>query len=270
MLGALGLIAILIVDWVWLVAIDHEPLASSFLAAVSIVATVGPAKSGEAPYAIVSALGMLLAVVFTAMFTAGIVDRQLGPRLVGLLGDRTIPRKDHVIVVGLGQVGLRLCVELRSLGIPVVGVERDPAASNLRLAPSLRIPTVIGHGTDRGLLASLGSERARAIAAVGSDDLDNVAVAAAAHAVAPRTNVVLRAGEQEAIAETRFLLPLGTTRDVTAICAGFVSAHLVGERPGGVVQYADEIFLRLPGGEIRSWAPRRLVACQHSGFRPGQ
>ena len=57
---------------------------------------------------------------------------------------------------------------------------------------------------------------------MGSDDLDNVAVAVTANAVAPATRVVLRAGEHEAIAETRSLLPLGTTRDVTALGATYV------------------------------------------------
>ena len=64
---------------------------------------------------------MLVTVVFTAMFTAGVVDRLLGPRLVGLVGPRALPRTGHVVVVGMGQVGLRLCAELRDLGVAVVG-----------------------------------------------------------------------------------------------------------------------------------------------------
>jgi hypothetical protein len=46
--------------------------------------------------------------------------------------------------------------------------------------------------------------------------------------VAPGTRVVLRAGEHEAIAETRSLLPLGTTRDVTGLSTTYVVARLVG------------------------------------------
>jgi hypothetical protein len=81
------------------------------------VATVGPAEAHGAPagYKLLAAAMMLATIVFTAVFTAGIVNRLLEPRLVGLVGSRTLPRAGHVIVVGLGQVGLRLCEELRSL-----------------------------------------------------------------------------------------------------------------------------------------------------------
>ena len=140
-----------------------------------------------------------------------------------MLGSRSAPRRDHVIVVGMGQVGIRLCTELRRLGVPVVGVERDPAAPQLHVARALRIPVVAGHGGDREVLERVGLRRALALAAVGSDENDNIAVAIAANAIAPGTRVVLRAGEQEAIAETRSLLPLGVTRDVWSIAA----AHIV-------------------------------------------
>jgi voltage-gated potassium channel Kch len=158
----------------------------------------------------VASTAMLMTVVFTAMFTAGIVDRLLGPRLSALIGARALPRSGHVIVVGLGQVGLRLCRELRALGIPAVGVERDTHARNLRLVRELNIPAVVGHGGDRALLERIGIHRAIALAAVGSDDRDNIAVSLAAQGIAPGLRLVLRAGEREVLAETGSLLPLGS------------------------------------------------------------
>ncbi|MGI5192976.1 NAD-binding protein [Streptomyces sp. CA-288835] len=59
----------------------------------------------------------------------------------------------------------------------VVGVERDPPALGVRLARSLGIPVLAGHGGDRAVLEKLHLHRARALAAVGSDGLDNIAVA---------------------------------------------------------------------------------------------
>ncbi len=111
----------------------------------------------------------------------------------GSVGRRTLPRRGHVVVVGLGQVGLRLCQELRGLGLPVVAVERSADAPAVRIARRQRIPVLIADGQDRAVLERLALGRARALAAVGSDDLDNVAVAVAAQAVAPDVRVVLRA-----------------------------------------------------------------------------
>ncbi|WP_405974968.1 NAD-binding protein [Streptomyces sp. NBC_00988] len=93
----------------------------------------------------------------------------------------------------MDQVGIRLCAELRGLGIPVVGVERDPQAATARPARTLGIPVMDGHGGDLHVLERLRPGHARAPAAVGSDGLGNVAVALAAHGVAPHIRVVLRA-----------------------------------------------------------------------------
>ncbi|MFC7756467.1 NAD-binding protein [Tsukamurella soli] len=253
LLGLWGLLAILAVDWATLTfAFHHEPIRA-LREAVGVIATVG--LGDEAPpgraYAVFSSVAMLLTIVLTALFTAGVVERVLGPRLSGIIGPRVLPRRGHVIVVGLGQVGLRLCRELIDLGVPVVGVERDPDAANLRLIRALRIPAVMGHGGDRTLLTRLGAEHARAIAAVGSDDLDNIAVALAVRAVARNARLVLRAGEHEGIADTASLLRMGALRDLAAITTAYVVVVLLGGRPVGVVNTGPDTFIRTPDGRFR-------------------
>ncbi|MFG2093320.1 NAD-binding protein [Streptomyces sp. NPDC048612] len=269
LIGLLGIVAVLVLDWAWLVGVFHRPVSTAFLEAARVVAGVGPAAphAGHPGYEVVSGVAMLVTVGFTALLTAGIVDRMSGPRLVGVLGPRVLPRAGHVIVVGLGQVGLRLCQTLRQLGVPVVGVEREPAAPNLRLARSMGIPVVLAHGEDRAVLARLGLGRARALAAVGSHELDNIAVAVAAHGVAPDVRVVLRAGEDEAIAETRSLLPLGLTRDIVRTSAAFVTAHLTAEGAGAaprrVVAGADHDHVELPGRGLVGWPVPAGDDCGH-------
>jgi hypothetical protein len=263
--GLVGMLAVLVGDWAWLVTGLGHPPAEALHEAVRVVTTVGPATPGHGheTYAVVSALAMLATLMFAAMFTAGLVDRLLGPRLVGIVGPRTLPRAGHVIVVGLGQVGLRLCQELLRLGIPVIGVERNPSAPHLRIARTLGIPVVVGHGGDRAVLERLRLRRARALAAVGSDDLDNIAVAVAAHGVASGTHVVLRAGEHEAIAETRSLLPLGVTRDVTSLSAAYVVARLLGVPATAAVPHAHDIYVEVDGDGLLAWPTSSRDRCPH-------
>lgn len=264
LLGLLGMLAALIVDLTWLLAIGHHP-ASALFDAARVVATVGPAVAPDhsVGYSVLASVLMLATVVFGALFTAGVVERMLGPRLVGLVGPRTVPRSGHVIVVGMGQVGLRLCGELRRLGVPVLGVERDPAAPGIRLARQLGIPVLTGHGGDRAVLEKLRLHKARALAAVGSDDLDNIAVAIAAHGVAPDTGVVLRAGEHEAIAETRSLLPLGAVRDVTSLAAAYVLARMLGTPATGVIAHRHRTLVQLPAGTFELWPLAARRGCAH-------
>lgn len=264
LVGMLGMLAVLLADLTWLIALGHHPAQALFDAA-RVVATVGPAAAPEhsTVYPVVASVFMLGTIVFSAMFTAGLIDRMLGPRLVGLIGPRTIPRANHVIVVGIGQVGLRLCGELRRLGVPVVGVERDPDAPGVRLARSLGIPVLTGHGGDRAVMEKVHLDRARALAAVGSDDLDNIAVAIAAHGIAPGTRVVLRAGEHEAIAETRSLLPLGTIRDVTSLSAAYVLARLLDTPATGVIAHQHRMFVQLPADTFEPWPLAARTGCAH-------
>jgi hypothetical protein len=242
--GVLGVIGIIIADWVWLAFAKGHDAAEALLLSVRVVTTVGPAPDAQGGYAVASAVMMMVTVLLTAMVTAGFVDRLLSPRLVGLIGPRVLPRADHVIVVGLGQVGLRLCRELSALGIDVIAVERNPAAPNLRLVRALRIPAVVvGHGEDRRLLERLGARRARAVAVVSSDDLDNIAAAIAAQAAAPDTRIVIRAGEHSAITDTHTLLPLGTVRDVSLLSAVYVAAQLTGQHPRSVVADGRDVWI---------------------------
>jgi hypothetical protein len=230
LLGLYGLVLVLALDWTLLVTALHEPGTHGFFDAARVVATVGPAEAAEHPawYLLISGVCMLLTIAFTAMFTAGLVNRSLSMRSIAVIGRRTMPRADHVIVAGLGQVGLRLCMRLQELHIPVIAVERDPDAPNLRLAKAAGIPVLIAHAEDRSVLKLLLLRRARAFAAMGSDENDNVELAIAALAVAPATRVVMRAGEDDVIAETRSLFHIGSVCDVAALTSHAVALSITG------------------------------------------
>ncbi|RYC07277.1 NAD-binding protein [Nocardioides zhouii] len=264
--GLLGLAAILMLDWMWLALVAGHPPVVALSEASRVLATVGPGpQHAEGTYGIFSAAAMLATIVLTALFTAGLVDRFLEPRLVRFRGGGSVPRGGHVIVIGLGQVGVRLCERLQVLGQPMVAVERDRDASGIALARQLGIPVIVGDGKSRRLLERLRLNRCLAVAAVGSLDLDNVAVAVAASAVSSSTRIVMRAGEQEAVAETKSLLPLGVTRDVTAIGAAYVLARMIGTEPDvQVVAHRDEVHLRFGDGSYSPCALARRDECRHT------
>jgi hypothetical protein len=260
--GLVGLLAVLLSDWVWSVARRHRPPVEAFFEAARTVSAVGPAPAhGSDTYLVFSGLAMLSTIVFTAVFTAGVVDRLLAPRSVGIVGARALPRAGHVVVVGLGQVGLRLCTQLQALGIGVVAVERDPAAPNLRLARALGVPVVVADAIDRFVLRELGLQRAQAMAAVASDDLDNIAVSVAALAVAPELRVVMRAGDHEAIAETRSLFKIGLVHDLGGLSAAYTTASLLGLRPRGVLAHGKRLLVERADGRFVPWP--QADRCDH-------
>jgi voltage-gated potassium channel Kch len=232
--GLFGLLAVLAAEMIiTMISFDHA-LPTAFYEAAKAVATVGPdrvAETGPHWYQTVSGILMLSSTAFTAAATAGLVNRLLSRRLTTIVGRRTLPRGDHVIVIGLGQVGLRLCLLLRRRGVRAVAVERNRDAPNVHLAKRLGVPVVIGDGAERGLLVRLGARRARALASVTSDDRVNIAVSVAALAVREDLRVVLRAGDDDAVTETRALFPIGVVRDVNRLAARSFADLALGPGP---------------------------------------
>src|SRR3712207_9561717 len=98
---------------------------------------------------------MLVALVFAAAFTGGLVERLVGRNLTGLLERRAVPRSDHVVVVGLGQVGLRLALLLREAGHSVVTVDDRAGGENVGHAREPGLPGVSGQGADPSPLCLL-------------------------------------------------------------------------------------------------------------------
>ena len=251
--GALGLIAIFLLETVTAVfTLDQSAVDATYGAAKTIV-TVDPnpdVKDGPGWYKLFISSTMIVALGFAAAFTAGLVNRVVERRLTGLFGRRAVPRRDHVVVVGLGQVGMRLCLLLRACNIPLVAVESDEEGESVGIAKELGLPVVIGRGADPSLMRRLSLPRARAVAAVTSDDLENISVAMTARGIRSDIRTVLRVGDGNVANETRSLLALGLVRDVNRLAATFMAAEILGEDAESVVCIDDRAHLRFPDGRL--------------------
>lgn len=257
-LGIAGILALLVIDAVILVVSFGETPLDAFYSAVKTATAVGPsrhAEDGPSWYEAFATATMLLAVVLLGVSSAGLVNRLLSRRLTTIVGRRALPRSGHVIVVGLGQVGFRMCLEMRRLGVPPVAIEQDPDAPQVHLAKAAGIPVVIGSGVDRGLLEGLRLTRAHAVAAVTSDDLVNIAVSVAALAIGPHVRIVLRAGDDDAVTETRALFPIGEVRDVNRIGAETFAAIVLGAPEAMVFDDDGRLHLRTASEGIRRLEP---------------
>ena len=251
--GAVGLLAVLLFETVGAALVLDQNLVDSFYGAVKTLATVDPnpaVKDGPEWFKLAISASMLVALLFAAAFTGGLVERLIGRRLTGLLGRRAVPRSDHVVVVGLGQVGLRLALLLRRCGMSVVAVDEHDDGENVGHAKELGLPVVIGRGADPSLLKRLSLEHAVALAAVTQDDLENIAVALAARAIAPDLRFVLRAGASATAGETRSLEPLGHVRDVHRIGAVYLAGLALGSAASHVVVEGETAHLRGADGAL--------------------
>ena len=240
--GLFALLAMLVTD-IAILQSDTSIFEAFYSSAAVMAGVTAPELPRSSWQFIQSGSFMLLTVIFIAMFGAGVVNHILNGKRVGIIGRRVIPRKNHVVVVGLGQVGIRLCKELTLLKIPVVAIEQDEKARGVLLARDLNVPVIIGNASDVRTLHRARVNESRALLAMASVEQDNISVAVAARTKYPDVLVIMRAGTNDAIEETRSLFSIGEVADVNGLTAAFVAQTLLGRQPKVIVPEGNSLSL---------------------------
>ena len=256
--GLLGFFAILVLELAMTMAFLHESLVEAVYTATKTIVTVGPnphIDDGPDWFKVFSSVMMVAGLALTALLTAGVVNRLIDRRLVAIVGRRVAPRSNHVIVVGLGQVGLRLCLLLRELGQPVIAIESNRDADYVARAKERGLPVVIGRGGSLELLRRVSTNRARALAAVTSEEIENIAIVVAALSCRADLRTLLRAGQGEVTNETRSLLKLGVVRDVYRIGGTLIAAMALGSQAREAFLHEGVVYLVTPDGAIEAFDP---------------
>lgn len=87
---------------------------------------------------------------------------------------------NHVLVCGLGELGVRTVEQLLAFGEQVVVVDPHPRADFQRQLAEWGVPLVMEPGNSPRALRAAGVTAARALIAVTDDDMTNLAIALAA------------------------------------------------------------------------------------------
>jgi Trk K+ transport system NAD-binding subunit len=122
------------------------------------------------------AIGLMFAgVTITAILVALVADLLLSRRFVQTAGIRRARRmRDHIVVVGLGSTGIRVVSDLVADGYDVVVIEHDENNRFLSTVAKLDVPVIFGDSTMRQTLESARVDRARGVAVVTQDDMENI------------------------------------------------------------------------------------------------
>ncbi|BBZ52709.1 NAD-binding protein [Mycobacterium heidelbergense] len=122
------------------------------------------------------AVGLMFGgVTVTAILVAFLADLLLSRRFVqtaGLLRARHM--RNHVVVVGLGSIGVRVVSDLTAAGYDVLVIEPDENNRFLSTVAELDVPVIFGDPTMRQTLESAHVDRARGVAVVAQDDMENI------------------------------------------------------------------------------------------------
>jgi Trk K+ transport system NAD-binding subunit len=163
--------------------------------------------------------GMALIPVVTALI--------VGAQLTGSIRGEPRPRGGHVIVVGLGNVGTRVCGELHDLGFDLACIDKDPNARGVALARGNNLPLLIADAVREDTLRAAGLENAIALVSVTSSDIVNLETALQARAMREDLRIVLRLFDDDLAQRVQKTVGNVVSRSVSYLAAPAFAAALL-------------------------------------------
>lgn len=161
----------------------------------TLLTTITGAEADPNASGPVQVMQMILTVAGLALIpliTAAVVDAVVNARLALNAGRLRTTRAEHVVVVGLGNVGTRIIRRLNDLGVEVVAIDKDPEARGAPVARQLQIPLIVGDAAQEEVLRSASVETCQALVIVSTDDVSNLQAALNGRTIRPDLRVVMR------------------------------------------------------------------------------
>jgi Trk K+ transport system NAD-binding subunit len=184
----------------------------------------------------------MVGISIIPIITAVALDAVVSARLAAATGVQG-PFRDHVVVIGLGQVGARVVAQLHDLGVPVVGIDRNENARGVPLARRLGVPVILGDASRDDTLRAAYIGTSRALVTLSSQDVVNLEAALTARAIRDDLVVVLRLFDNDfaRLVERRFSIDV--SRSVSSLAAPAFAAAMVERQVIGTIPVGRRVLL---------------------------
>ena len=166
-------------------------------------------------------------VALLPLVTAAIVDGVVKTRLARDRGEVLGVHADHVVLVGLGNVGTRVLRQLNDLGLDVVAIDRAPDARGARVADELGVPLIVGDASRDEILRAASIDTCRSLLVLSTDDAVNLQAALHARAARPDVRVVLRLFDDDFARRVEHAFNINISRSVSRLCAPVFAAAML-------------------------------------------
>jgi Trk K+ transport system NAD-binding subunit len=218
------LIAVLVLGYLLLLAAGHFSATNAlYLTLLDAAGAAVSLPSLPAPEKVAQTLLTFDGLAFLPLVTAAIV----GARLTGSVYAKERPLSEHVIVVGLGNVGTRVAGQLHDLGIDVVCIDKNDAAPGVPLARRLGLKLIIGDSHREETLRAAGIDTCQALVSVTSNDIVNLETALHARALAEAPRVVVRLFDSDLAERIQKTISNTISRSVSYLAAPAFAAAML-------------------------------------------
>jgi Trk K+ transport system NAD-binding subunit len=242
---------------------EHGFWRSIYITVLTVVGS-SDVEPKNAPVAQAAQLVLTVAgVAMLPLITAAVVDGVVKTRLAINRGEVLGVHADHIVLVGLGNVGTLVLRQLNDLGVDVVAIDRKPDAPGVQVADRLGVPLIRGDASREETLRTASVETCQALVVVSTDDAVNLQAALHARALRGDIRVVLRLFDDDFARRVEAAFEIDISRSVSRLCAPAFAAAML-EREVLATLPVDRHALLvaavrvLPGSELDG-APLSLV-----------
>jgi Trk K+ transport system NAD-binding subunit len=220
----------------------YSLLDAIYLTLFEVLGTADPDIGLPLATKLTQLLVTLSGIALIPVVTAAIVDSVVRIRLADSRGRLLAPIDDHVVVVGLGEVGTRIVRQLHDLGIPVVCIEHDENAAGVAETRVLGVPIVFGDATRQETLRTAWVGNSRALVTVTSDDITNLEAALHGRTLREDLHVVLRLfdGDLAIRVQRNFNIPV--SRSVPQLAAPAFAAAMTERKIIGTIPVGHRVI----------------------------
>lgn len=227
-IATIGVLLIVAISGILLSRAAHLNLWQALYLTLLTAVTGSDVDLGERPgvqimQVVLTVAGLALVPLITAVVVEGIVNARLAINA----GRLRTPRTDHVVVLGLGNVGTRVMWQLHDLGVEVVAIDKDPDARGADVARRLGIPLIVGDGAQEETLRAASVATCQALVVVSTDDVTNLQAALNGRLVKHDLRVVLRLFDGDFAERIQKAFNIGISRSVSYLAAPAFAAAMM-------------------------------------------
>ncbi len=182
-------------------------------------------------------------VTFTGVAMIPVVSAAIVQASVPALGRERVADRNHVVVVGLGNVGTRVLRALHERGYPVVAVDHEDHAYGAQYVREQHIALIVGDESRESTLRRANVAHAAALVAMTSDDVVNLEYALQGQQLQPALRVVLRLFDGDFAERVNEVFKVTISRSVSYLAASSFAAAMVGREVIGTIPVRRRVLL---------------------------
>lgn len=169
---------------------------------------------------------MLAGAALLATLFSVITDNIISKRLGGYINYNNRKIKNHIIIAGIGSIGLGVVDYLTKMGIKTVAIEKNPDNPRIKDLRS-KLPVLIGDASDSRILLKAGIKKARTLAALIDDDLNNVNIVIKSNSLNNNLHTVARIFSHELNKKAKSAFQIDNVISASSIAVPHILCSLI-------------------------------------------